>query len=30
VRLLSVAGDGDDPNQAFARLASEVIDQIDQ
>jgi pimeloyl-ACP methyl ester carboxylesterase len=28
VRLLSVAGDGDDPNQAFARLASEVIDQI--
>jgi predicted esterase len=29
VRLLTVAGDGDTPNQAFARLASEVIDQFD-
>jgi len=30
VRLLTVAGNGRAPNQAFARLASEVIDQIDQ
>jgi pimeloyl-ACP methyl ester carboxylesterase len=29
VRLLTVAGDGGAPNQAFARLASEVIDQFD-
>jgi hypothetical protein len=30
VRLLTVPGDGGAPNQAFARLAAEVIDQIDQ
>jgi predicted esterase len=30
VRLISVDGDGRAPNQAFARLASEVIDQIAQ
>ena len=29
VRLLEVDGDGSSPNQAFARLASQVIDQFD-
>src|SRR3990172_2433178 len=29
VRLLTVSGDGGAPNQAFARLASEGIDQFD-
>jgi predicted esterase len=30
VRLLSVEGDGGAPNQAFARLAAQVIDQFDK